>query len=60
MTDINGKRALVTGAAGGIGSLLAKKLASAGDDLGLQLGERRRVDVPEHYARAGAGQFFRQ
>ena len=30
MTDINGKRALVTGAAGGIGSLLAKKLASAG------------------------------
>ena len=30
MTDINGKRALVTGAAGGIGRLLAEKLARAG------------------------------
>ena len=30
MTDINGKRALVTGAAGGIGRLLAEKLAGEG------------------------------
>ena len=30
MTDINGKRALVTGAAGGIGRLLAEKFARAG------------------------------
>lgn len=30
MTDINGKRALVTGAAGGIGRALARKLAGAG------------------------------
>ena len=33
MTDIRGRRALITGAAGGIGGLLATELAEAGADL---------------------------